>query len=406
MRIKGFRALRPQESLAEALACPPYDTVKLAEAREIVSRNPDSFLRVTRPEVDLSEEDAENPEKVWGRGRENLGSFIDGKLLIRESSPSIYAYRIEDRDHRQTGIVCCCHTGDYSSGVIKRHEKCRPNVVEERARHMKELCAHTGPVMLMHRDEPALRTVIDEAARGSHLFDFRDPAGTRHRVWRIEDTREAAGILEAMPSCYIADGHHRAEAAWTVAEEAGKRGEGAESAWFLSIMFPADELKILPYHRCVSSAVCPSPETFLKNLERVAEVEQVEDTAPGKRGELRMYYGGRLYGLKWRSASDNGELDAQILQKQVLAPLLGIEEPTVDGRLEFLGGRSSTEEAIERVDEGAASMAFLLYPVSVETIMNTADRNGVLPPKSTWFEPKARSGLLIHDWCERPAGEQ
>ncbi|MBM4142674.1 MAG: DUF1015 domain-containing protein [Lentisphaerae bacterium] len=402
MRVKAFRALRPRPDAAASVACVPYDTVDTAEAAAEAAGNPRSFMRVVRPEINLPSSDPASAE-VYAAGAERLRALEREGVLVREEGPSVYLYRQRAGGHSQTGVVACFAVDDYLRGVIRRHELTRPDKQVDRARLMLAARAHTGPVFLTCGDSPAVNAIVAEAAAGAPLFDFVAADGVGHTVWRVSPPGTLVEALDAVPAAYIADGHHRAAAAADVqAECARRRGAGSprdESDWFLGILYPAGQLRILPYNRCVADLNGLLPAAFTAAVgERFALSAGAGPRPPGP-ARISMYLQGAWHGLAWEPSAAGdpvAALDVSVLQERLLGPVLGIGDPTRDARIAFVGGSRGPEALAREVDAGRAAVAFSMFPVALEQMMAVADAGRLMPPKSTWFDPKPRSGLLVH----------
>ena len=392
MRIRAFTAVRPNQEDAASVASVPYDVVDTAEAKALAAGNPKSFLHVSRPEIDLPDgTDCSSPE-AYAQARRALDALVSGGTLAEDPSPAFYAYRQTMGDHAQTGIVATFDTEEYLSGVLKQHEKTRKDKEDDRTRHIETLSAHTGPAFLTYRDSAAIDALVAASCADAPLYDFTAPDGIRHTVWKIRAADSAA--LEAafaeVPVAYIADGHHRSAAASRYAKERGFEGE---SRWFLAVAFPANQLKILAYNRLVKDLNGLSPAEFLSRVS-----ENFEVGARGERG-CRMYFQGKWTDLGWKIPAGAGvvdSLDVSYLQDRLLAPVLGIGDPRTDARISFMGGIRGDAELAAKVDSGENAVAFAMDPVTVEEMMAIADAGAIMPPKSTWFEPKLRSGLFVH----------
>lgn len=403
MQIKPFSALRPATGKAEKLASVPYDIVDTAEARALAQDNPISFLHVSRPEIDLPDEINIYDDRVYAQGVKAFKALQDQGVLIREESPSLYIYRQIMNGHSQTGIVTCCNIGDYANNVIRRHEKTRKDKEDDRTRYVLDLNANTGPVFLTYRDQAAIDAKVAEVQKTAPLEDFTAPDGVQHTVWRVSgDTSEWVKDFAAIPLAYVADGHHRAAAAFRSgtrrkAENPAHNGT-EEYNWFLAALFPASQLRILPYNRCVVDLYGLPAEAFLARVQSIFKTTPVESADPSDPREVRMYLGGKWYSLTWDAFEANpvDRLDVSVLQDRLLAPVLGIDDPRTNTRISFIGGIRGTAELTTRVDSGKDTVAFSMYPVTVDQMMDIADAGLIMPPKSTWFEPKLRSGLLIH----------
>jgi len=401
MKIRPFRAVRPVPEKAAAVAAVPYDVVDTAEARVLAAGNPASFLHVSRPEIDLPDgTDCSSPE-AYAQARKALDALRASGTLVQDSTAKFYAYRQTMGDHAQTGIVATFDAQDYLAGVLKQHEKTRQDKEDDRTRHIETLAAHTGPAFLTYPDDPAIDLIVTEACAGTPLYDFTAPDGIRHTVWEIACGTECrAAELEELfariPAAYIADGHHRSAAASRYAKAHDFAGE---SRWYLAVAFPASQLKILPYNRLVADLNGLTPEALLAKARDVFTVMPAEDGVPAAGRHARMFLAGKWYDLAWEVPAGTdvvAALDVSVLQDRFLAPVLGIGDPRLSPRISFMGGIRPLSELASRVTEGRAAVAFSMYPVTVGEMMHIADAGAVMPPKSTWFEPKLRSGLFVH----------
>jgi uncharacterized protein (DUF1015 family) len=403
MLIKPFAALRPAPEKAAVLAAVPYDVVDTAEARALAAGNPDSFLHVSRPEIDLPDSVDIHDDRVYAQGAAALRELQARGVLVRETGERLYVYRQIMGSHSQTGVVTCCHIDDYANEIIRKHEKTRKDKEDDRTRHCLELNANSGPVFLTYRGTPALDQLVAAEQQNAPLYDFTAVDGVRHTVWKIEG--ENGPWVEAfrrVPLAYVADGHHRAAAAF----RSGTQRRGAnpshtgneEYNWFLAVLFPATQLRILPYNRCVADLNGLTPAAFLEKVNGRFQTEPAAGSEPSGPREVRMYLGGAWYKLTWGEfeADPVGRLDVSVLQDWLLAPVLGIGDPRTNTRISFVGGIRGTGELTNRVDSGRDAVAFSMFPTTVEQMMDIADAGQIMPPKSTWFEPKLRSGLLVH----------
>jgi len=403
MRIRAFTALRPPAALAPAVASPPYDVVTTEEARALASSNPMSFLHVIRPEVDLPADTDPYHEAVYRKAAENFDAFRKRGYLQPAPHAAIYLYRQEMGAHRQEGIVTVCHIEDYERDVIRKHEKTRPWTEEDRVRHVEAINANAGPVFLTYPDRLEIEELWRPAKNEEALYDFEADDGVRHTVWEIRDAEPFVEAFGRVEHAYVADGHHRSASAVRVGRrkrEANPRHTGDEEYnWFLTVLFPSKQLKVLPYNRVVRDLNGMTPSAFLEAVRRRFVVTPDADPSPPHAGAFRMYLGGQWYALAPHEppAPDPvGGLDVSILQDRLLAPVLGVADPRSDPRVSFVGGIRGTHELEKRVGSGQASVAFSLYPTTIEQLMAVADAGQVMPPKSTWFEPKLRSGLFVH----------
>jgi len=402
MRIHPFQALRPPPDRAPAVASVPYDTVDTDEARALAAGNPDSFLHVTRPDVDLSPEAATDPDALGAAAAAALRELIARGVLVRDDRPRHYIYRLATPSHTQTGVVTCCHIDDYTDNRIRKHESTRTDKELDRMRHVLATDANTGPVFLTYRDNATINACCEQAMQAEPMCDFEAVDGVRHTIWPVADAEGLAAAFEAVETAYIADGHHRAAAAVRAGLACrATRGNGdaapAESDWFLAVLFGARQLHILPYNRVVLDLNGHTPPRFLAALSRLFVTGPARTPGPDGPDALDMYLDGRWLRLRLRAGNGTPPVfDAAALQTRLLAPVLGIDEPRTSTRIDFIGGVHGADGLQRLVDQGRAAAAFLLNPVSVETLMATADAGGIMPPKSTWFEPKLRSGLLVH----------
>ena len=406
--IRPFRCIRPSKEAASAVAALPYDVYDRKEAKEIVKKNPLSFLAVDRAETQF--EDGKNPyaPEVYEQAARTLKRWQQEGILTEDESPFYYLYELVMEGRAQTGIVACASVDDYSSGVIARHENTREEREQDRIRHVDVTNAHTGPIFLAYRSQEELNGLVALEKKKTPLYDFISEDGICHRVWKIEDPQKAEEIhriFSGIPRVYIADGHHRAASAVKVAamrREANPSWTGNEEFnYFLSVLFPDDQLMIMPYNRVVQDLNGLSREEFLKKTERYFVVTERGRKAfsPEQKGQVGMYLDGSWYQLDARPEICTDDpvkgLDVSILQDRILGPLLGIGDPRTDSRIRFVGGIRGLSELERLVDSGAA-VAFSMYPTSIRELFEVADAGLLMPPKSTWFEPKLRSGLFIH----------
>lgn len=406
--VKPFICIRPAKEYAAEVAALPYDVYNRKEACAAVKGNPLSFLNIDREETQFSDDVDTYADCVYEKARELLDSQIADGIYVTDAGDHYYLYELTMDGRSQTGIVACCSIDDYVNGVIKKHENTREEKELDRIRHVDTVNAQTGPIFLAYRQNTALKEIVAEEKTKPALYDFVSDDGIRHRVWRIDgadrtDAIEAA--FAAIPSTYIADGHHRAASAVKVGlkrrtEHPGYTGEEPFN-YFLSVLFPDEELMILPYNRVVRDLNGMSTEQFFEKLKEKFELEEIrkEPYAPVQKGTFGMYLDGTWYALKilpqYRSADPVKGLDVSILQDHLLAPVLGIGDPRTDKRIDFIGGIRGLKELKRRVGEDM-EVAFSMYPTSIEELLSVADAGLLMPPKSTWFEPKLRSGLFIH----------
>jgi len=400
-QIKPFAALRPRPLLANKICEPPYDVMSSAEARQIAHGNPLSFLHVSKPEIDLPESLNIYGASVYAKGSENFSRMIADGALQKEKQPCFYFYRQVMGQHRQTGLVAVASCEDYLKGAIKKHEFTRPDKEDDRVRHMEALNSQTGPVFLVYRAVPKM----DELA-AAHLAqtpdtDFTAADGIRHTAWTVRDpvaTEAISAAFAAMPSLYIADGHHRSAAAARVYQ--ARKGAG-ESAWFLSVIFPDNQVQILPYNRVLKNLHGLKADQLLQKLQSIFQVSAGGTVPPAAKHELGLYLDGQWHSLRFRPELTAGQsaldcLDVSLLQKHVLAPLFGIEDQRTSKDIQFVGGIRGTAELEKLVNNKEYACAFSMYPTGIEDLMAIADSGGVMPPKSTWFEPKLRDAMFCH----------
>jgi uncharacterized protein (DUF1015 family) len=404
--IRGFRAERPPKDKAALVSAVPYDVVTTEEARQLAAGNPLSFLHVSRPEIDLPPGTEIYSDAVYRKGAENFKKLKAAAPLGVDPAPGLYVYRLRMGEHEQTGIAACCSVDEYDADIIRKHERTRKDKEDDRTRHIITLRAQTGPVFLTYRGRDEINRIADRAKASEPLCDFIAEDGVAHAVWRVGDS-DAARLAEEfkqVPLLYIADGHHRAASASRA--RAALKAEGPDHAgdeeydYFLSVLFPADQLRILPYNRTVKDLNGMSADEFVKKLAERFEVGEASQASPGRKGEICMYLEGRWRKLTILPGGSGGDpissLDVSALQDRVLDPLLGIKDVRTDKRIDFVGGIRGTGALEQAVREGRAAVAFSMHPVTVEELMAIADANEIMPPKSTWFEPKLRDGLLSH----------
>ncbi len=408
--IKAFRAIRPAKEYAERVAALPYDVMNSEEAREMVKDNPYSFLHVDKAEVDLDREINIYDKVVYETASGNLNKMIEDGVLKEEEKPCYYAYRQVMNGRAQTGLVVCTSIDDYMNNIIKKHEFTRADKEQDRINHVDYCNANTGPIFLTYRNNERISAIVKESTEGKPVYDFVAEDGIAHIVWLIEDEasiNELTELFKGIDYLYIADGHHRAASAVKVGmkrreENPGYTGE-EEFNYFLSVLFPDNELYIMDYNRVVKDLNGYTEEEYMAKLQESFDIEECQGEGqyrPEAKHTYGMYLDGKWYVLKAKEGTFKEEdpverLDVSILQKNLLAPILGIEDPRTDKRIDFIGGIRGLEELERRVKEGM-KVAFSMYPTTIEELMDIADAGQVMPPKSTWFEPKLRSGLFIH----------
>ena len=402
MRLHPFRALRPVPALAAEVASPPYDVVSRAEAAALAKDKPLSFLHVVRSEIDLPENvDAHDP-RVYAKAREQLDRLVREAVLVREPEPALYLYRLTMDGRAQVGVAGCVHVDDYECGVIKKHETTRPDKEDDRTRHMLALEAHPEPVLLAYRASSEITRLAAAAMDRRPIYDFTGVGGVGHAVWTLADPSSYVEAFAHVPHAYVADGHHRSASASRAARSA--RREPDEREWFPAVLFPSEQLRILPYNRVITDLGGRTPGEVLSALETVGRLSVVATPSPPRPGSFCIYVGRRWYLLELAESSIDRRdplrsLDVALVHERVLGPVLGIGDPRTDPRIDFVGGVRGPDELTKRVDSGEAALAVLLHPTSIEQLMTVSDAGHVMPPKSTWFEPKLASGLFVHPFA-------
>ena len=423
--FQAFRALRPVPDKAAQVAALPYDVVTREEAKLIGDRNPDSFLHVDRAEMDLPENTDLYDPKVYDKARENLADMERNGVMIQDETPCYYIYELTMEGRAQTGIVALSSIDDYLNGICKKHENTVEEKEQDRIRHVDTCSAQTGPIFLAYRAHAGIQAIVEEVKKEAALYDFVTDDGVGHRVWRIADSERVAALealFEKVPATYIADGHHRAASAVKVGlrrREAHPDYDGSEEFnYFLSVLFPDKELKIMDYNRVVKDLHGMDPEDFMFSVEEDFQVFHLtQPISPKVKGEICMYLGGEWFLLRARaellsarSIDPVKALDVSLLQDTILGPLLGIGDPRTDKRIEFVGGIRGLRELEKRVsqhtyahamdgslEELGPAVAFAMHPTGITELLDVADHHLLMPPKSTWFEPKLRSGIFIHE---------
>ncbi len=409
-KIKAFKAIRPKENLADKVAALPYDVMNCEEAKDMVKGNPYSFLHIDRAEIDIKENINPYDKKVYEKAKTNLQEFRDKGILIEDLKQNIYIYRQIMDGRVQTGIVCCTSIDDYLNGIVKKHEYTREDKEQDRINHVDYCNANTGPIFLTYKRDEEIDKIVESQTKKAPVYDFASEDAITHMVWVIEDEdiiRRIVDIFKEIPSLYIADGHHRTAAAIKVGQKRREQNHNykdeAEFNYFLSVLYPAEDLKIFDYNRVVKDLNGLNVEELLSKVRANFEVEKLKDTneySPNARHIFGMYVEGFWYKLRVKQEKINEEdvvasLDVSLLQDNLLNPILGIKDIRKDERIEFVGGIRGIKELTKRVNTDMR-IAFSMYPTSIEELMKIADQGKVMPPKSTWFEPKIRSGLFIH----------
>ena len=393
--IHPFAALRPTPKAAAAVASVPYDVVNSDEARALAAGNSLSFLHVSRPEIDMDAGADPHADAAYQQAARAFTALKSAAPLVVEETPSFYVYRLRMGNHVQSGIAACFSIDEYDRDLIKKHEKTRPDKEDDRTKHMLAIGAQTGPVFLTYRASKQIAQVVSRVVSTPELFDFIAPDGVRHELWQVP-AHENQAIVEAfanVEALYIADGHHRAASAARARQSLASKGAG-EHDRVLAVAFPDNQVQVLPYNRVVRDLNGMTPEEFLAALERKMPIRKGVSPMPMQKGQLEMYLSGEWHTVHLKTAAN--KLDVDVLETEILQPLLGITDVRTDKRIDFVGGIRGTEELQRLVNSGAAAVAFSMYPVSVKDLMRVSDAGGIMPPKSTWFEPKLRDGLLSH----------
>lgn len=415
LRIRPFQGLSPAPHLVEEIACVPYDVVDRDESAALAQGKPNSLLHVDRAEIDLPPNTDPYSPVVYETARQNFTRLQETGALVREAAPCVYLYQQRMGDHVQTGLASVCHVDDYvherannpkAQDIIKKHERTRQDKEDDRTRLIGTLRANTGPVFLTYRGRTEIDTIIAQEKQRPPAYDFIAPDGIAHTVWRVTDPQVLARLVEefaVLPAAYVADGHHRTASAARVGLELRANDPTAtgnkDYDWFLAVLFPASQLQILPYNRAIRDLNGMSKDEFLAKAAAAFSLKPGGSPKPVKPGEIRMYLDGAWYDLAWQPGPDLdpiSQLDVSRLQDAILSPLLGVDDPRTSKRIDFIGGIRGTDELVRMVDSGKAAVAFSMYPTTVDQLMAIADAGQIMPPKSTWFEPKLRSGLFIH----------
>jgi len=399
--LMPFRALRPAPSAALRVAAPPYDVVSSEEARALAAGNPDSFLHVSRPEIDLPPGTDEHADVVYQQGARALADFVARGVLRPEAAPRFYVYAQRMGAHRQTGLVACASVQEYVGDLIRKHEKTRADKEDDRTRHIDTLSAHDEPVFLTYRAVSAIDAEVDAVKAAPPEVDLTTADGVEHKLWVASAAAGARiqALFQKVPNLYVADGHHRSAAAARV--HALRQGRPGEHGAFLVVVFPHDQMQILAYNRVVRDRKGRKAEELLAELGRVLEVSPADRPEPAGPLSFGVYAASRWWSARVRPGSYDAadpvaSLDCSLCQDQILAPIFGIADPRRDRDVDFVGGIRGAGELEKRVDQGGWSMAFHLFPTRVEQVMAVSDAGLIMPPKSTWFEPKLRSGLFVH----------
>lgn len=402
--IRPFAALRPAPGRAADVIAPPYDVLNADEARRLAEGKPWSFLHISKAEIDLPVGTDPHADAVYQKAHDNLKTMLEAGVILQDDCPAYYVYRLVMGDHEQTGLVASVSVNAYDSNRVRRHEFTRPDKEDDRVRQIEVLNAQTGPVLLVYPDTPEVDALIAANCNAEPEADAIAETGVRHSLWRIADATIIAKLntaFEAMPALYIADGHHRSAAASRVAASRRQLGQESSADYFLAVIFPRQQMRIMDYNRLIRDLNGLSEAEFLKKIETGFELETThgQPVLTGA-GEFGLYLGGVWHKLKIRPSlipdDPVGRLDVSLLQDQLIAPVLGITDPRRDTRIDFVGGIRGLQELERRVDSGEMALAFSMYPTSMADLMAVADAGEVMPPKSTWFEPKLADGMASH----------
>lgn len=406
--IKPFRGLRPVPEHANDVVAPPYDVLNTAEARERAQGHPLSFLHISKPEIDLPEGTDPYAAEVYAKGAENLQKLVSEKILMRDDKPYYYVYRLIMNGHQQTGLVVSASVADYDTNRIRKHEFTRPDKEDDRVRQIDALNTQTGPVFLTYRHNDIVEAITSKVSKTEPLYDLTADDGVKHTIWLVADQSDIdtlTSTFDAMECLYIADGHHRSASASRIAaqrnQNSGSAGEASHD-YFLSVIFPDNQMQILDYNRVITDLNGLSEDELIEKIKDSFTIEAVNELyKPQQTTEFSMYLKGQWYRLaiKPELIPQNdpvASLDISLLQNNLIEPILGVSDPRRDKRIDFVGGIRGLTELEKRVDSGEMQVAFALYPTNLSQLMDVADANEVMPPKSTWFEPKLADGLVSH----------
>ena len=401
--LHPFRAQRPLPQFVQEVASVPYDVISVEEARALAAGKPKSFLHVIRPEIDLPPGTDEHADAVYAMGAKNMRRYIEAEHTTQEDHPTVYVYRLVMKGRAQTGLFGCVSVAEYDNNTIVKHEKTRPVKEDDRTRHIVEQQAHAEPVMLTYRDNEQVNALVDKAMAGDPLYDFTAADSVRHTVWRVQTNDALVDAFSDVATLYIADGHHRSKASSRAAEqlraERPQSGSTPEYAFFPAVLFPMSHMHIMAYNRTIQE-LPTSPSEFLAHLdERIDLDKNIDNPVPQEKGTICLYldgawHRGALPPTDRSTVAD--QLDVARLSEYLLEPLLDITDPRRDANIDFVGGIRGTDALEKRVDTGAAELAISMYPTRIEELIAVSDAGQLMPPKSTWFEPKLRSGLLVH----------
>lgn len=396
--LHPFKALRPKPEVAAEVACVPYDVINTDEARQMAKGKPHSFLHVIRPEIDFSEGIDEHAEEIYVQGAKNLHRLAQSEHYIQEAHPALYVYRLVMNGRSQTGIFGCVAVSDYDNEVILKHELTRPDKEDDRTLHISTQSAHAEPVMLTFRGNETVETLMDATMQDAPLYDFVAEDGIQHTMWKVGAPAAWVEALGKVEHLYVADGHHRCKAASRAVEQMQPSDKNAEINFFPAVLFPMDQMAILPYNRIIYQ-LPQGKDAFLSALKTQFKVSENVSPVPSKAGDIALYLEGVWYGVSLPQTSKNtvsDALDVSRLAEFILEPLLQIQDPRTDQNIYFVGGIRGTQELERLVNTGKAALGISMYPTQIEELLAVSDAGLLMPPKSTWFEPKLRSGLLIH----------
>ena len=413
LRVRPFEAIRPHPTNVARVASPPYDVVNEDEARALAAENPQSFLRVVRSEIDLPPDTSPYDDAVYETARRNLDRMLETNVMMREDEPRMYIYRQVRNHRRQAGLVCCCHIDDYANGTIKKHEKTRRDKEDDRTRHVLATDANSGPVFLTYRKDLAVQRFMIDDMNHRPLFHFDADDGVTHTVWTVVDPGRYVDAFSNVPAAYVADGHHRtASAARAGAERRAANPDHTGNEpynWFLTVLFPAEDLTILAYNRVIRTLGDRTADEVRDALAAVGTLTASPDGGfePERAGIFAVYLDGGWYRLELDPATIDAadpiaSLDVDLLQRRIMEPVFGIGDPRTDTRLAFVGGSRGLDELERLVDSGEGAVAIAMHPTSIEQLLDVSDAGLIMPPKSTWFEPKLRSGLFVYRLDESP----
>ncbi|MCH8568552.1 MAG: DUF1015 family protein [Balneolales bacterium] len=403
--IKPFRAWRPEPRKVEEVTCVPYDVISTDEAREMAKNKPDSFLHVIRPEIDFEEGVDEHKDEVYAKGAENLKKLLSRPFFDQDHDPAVYVYKLTWQGRSQSGLFTCVSVEDYDKDLILKHELTRPDKEDDRTRHILEQQAHAEPVMLTCEGSDSIESAINFIqTKRLHLFEYTSPDGVTHTLWKVADYERLQEAFQAVGKLYVADGHHRCKAASRVVEEMKKTNPdhtgNEEYNFFPAVIFPKDQMRILPYNRVIHKV----EENVFEKMKQELNLKATAEKSPANKGDVCAYYKGRWYSFTLPEVTGGNAadvIDAARLQQFVLSAYFGIENPRTDSNISFIGGIRGTAELEKLVDSGKADLAFSVYPTSVKELMDVSDNGLLMPPKSTWFEPKLRSGFVIHTYHQQ-----